>query len=70
MYKLKRVYICDVCYTAALPAIELLPNDCYKVMPSGWEAFGKEHLCPKCAAARAVYKAFVASCERKGGAEC
>ena len=49
MYKLKRVFICDICENVALPR-EVPDNmdGVVKVPPAGWRSNGKVHICSRC----------------------
>ena len=49
MYKLKWVYICNLCQRAALPkeVVDAFGGKA-KILPDGWENRDKAHLCPAC----------------------
>ena len=49
MYKIKRVYICDICQKVGLPVTYYEPyGDCWKAPPEGWHTVGKYHYCKEC----------------------
>ena len=48
MYKIKRVYICDICQKVGLPVEHIDYFDCWKGPPEGWHTVGKYHYCEDC----------------------
>ena len=53
MYKIKRVYICDICQKVGLPVEYFDGFGFWKGPPEGWHTVGKYHYCEGC------YKAVV-----------
>lgn len=49
MYKLKWVYICNLCRRAALPkdTIDMFGGK-MKILPNDWTGKDKAHFCPEC----------------------
>lgn len=48
MYKIKRVYICDICQKVGLPVEYCDYFDSWKGPPEGWHTVGKYHYCKEC----------------------
>ena len=49
MYKLRRVYICDICDKVSLPGeYSSVFGDVIKSVPRKWQIVGKMHFCPVC----------------------
>lgn len=49
MYKLRHVYICNLCQTPALPIKDYtMLGERVMLPPKGWETKGKVHICSAC----------------------
>lgn len=48
MYKIKRVYICDICQKVGLPVEYFDGFGFWKGLPEHWHTVGKYHYCEEC----------------------